>query len=101
MQSGDWLTIALWGLGALGTVLATMMGVLAYFFKRLIDQLDSTRVQVYSLRNELHSLHTKFRVFKIEMRLLLSKAGISTREIEEIVKLADDADDALPEIATS
>jgi hypothetical protein len=96
MQSSDWLTIALWGLGALGTVVATLMGVLAYFLKRLIDQLDSTRRQVFSLRDELRSMHGKFKLFKIEVRLLLTKAGVNTREIEELVKLADDDEIAGP-----
>jgi hypothetical protein len=95
MTSGDWLTVTLWALGSLGAVAAGLLSLLAYFLKRMVDQFDSTRKAVHDLRNELHTLSTRFKIFKVEMRLLLKTLNVDTSQFEAAAAELGD-DDELP-----
>ncbi len=81
MSSGDWLTVAMGIIGALGALMMSLIAVVAYFLKRMVDQFDTTRASVFALRNELHAMHSKFKLFKFEMRVLLSKLGVDVPKL--------------------
>jgi hypothetical protein len=84
MTSSDWLTLFQWVAGLLGTVLMILLGIVAYFIKRMIDTNDSTRKAMHNMRNDMHSLRVSFRLFKMEIRLLMKQAGIDVSSMSQL-----------------
>lgn len=90
VTTSDWLTATLWVIGVLGTIMAGLLAILAYFLKRLIEQLDSNRRAVHDLRGELQHMHLRFRLFRQQVRMLLFRLGVKSHELEDDDRGDDD-----------
>jgi methyl-accepting chemotaxis protein len=92
MTSSDWLTLAMWGLGAIGTAFLMLLAIVAYFLKRMVNKNDETGRMVHKLRDEMGALTNKFNLFKLEMRLVLNKMGIKVPSLKELKESEEPGD---------